>query len=461
MSRVLASCAAVLAIVGASFAAWAPAAASAASAPPSAESLARIEHIVVIVAGGRSFDHLFGLFPGADGVAQASWVQRTQVDHSGLPLPSLPPVYVQGRPSARYPAVLPNGPFRIDAPPVSRRADAVLPSLASSFYRQQQQISGGRNNRFVAMGSAGAWAMGYWDASPTRLWHWAQQYTLADHFFMGAFGSRMLNRQWLVCACTPVDAGAPAALRARLDQDGRLQTTPDSPESVMRGPVQVFDGSVTPDGHVVDVMPQRALPPQTARSIADTLDARGIGWAWYGDRQSSPSPFEAFAGFAPGRAGQAGRAAHLRDEADFAAAVDAGTLPPVVFYEPAGHPARPGAAIDLAQEDARLDAVLTRLHDSALWPGLLVIVTWVDNGGYWDHVPPPTGPGWGDRWGPGTRVPTLLISPLARRGHVDPTAYDTGSILKLITRRFRLQPLPGVRANAGDLTNALDLSAPR
>ena len=71
---------------------------------------------------------------------------------------------------------------------------------------------------------------------------------------------------------------------------------------------------------------------------------------------------------------------------------------------------------------------------------------------------PPAGEGWSDRWGPGTRIPTLVVSPFARKGYVDKTPYDTTSILKLLTRRFALEPLPGVRANAGDLTNAFDFS---
>jgi phospholipase C len=44
---------------------------------------------------------------------------------------------------------------------------------------------------------------------------------------------------------------------------------------------------------------------------------------------------------------------------------------------------------------------------------MLVIVTYDENGGFWDHVAPPTGAGWGDRWGPGTRIPTIVISPFA------------------------------------------------
>ncbi len=102
--------------------------------------------------------------------------------------------------------------------------------------------------------------------------------------------------------------------------------------------------------------------------------------------------------------------------------------------------------------------ILARLKRSPQWPHMAVIVTYDENGGFWDHVPPPSGPGWGDRWGPGTRIPTIIVSPFARRGYVDKTPYDTTSILKLITRRFGLEPLSGVRANAGDMTGAFDFA---
>ena len=83
---------------------------------------------------------------------------------------------------------------------------------------------------------------------------------------------------------------------------------------------------------------------------------------------------------------------------------------------------------------------------------MAVIVTYDENGGFWDHVPPPRG----DRWGPGTRIPAIIVSPFARRGYIDKTPYDTTSIIKFITRRFDLEPLAGVRARAGDLTDALE-----
>ena len=76
-----------------------------------------------------------------------------------------------------------------------------------------------------------------------------------------------------------------------------------------------------------------------------------------------------------------------------------------------------------------------------------MIVTYDENGGFWDHVPPPVT----DHWGPGTRIPTLVISRYARRGFVDHESYDTTSILATIERRFGLRPLTSRDASVNDL----------
>jgi len=464
--------------------------------------LEQIDTIVVIYAENRSFDHLYGAFPGASGIAEASDEQKTQLDHDGRPLATLPPVYEGGKPSPRFPQGLPNGPFRIDAPPVNRRLDEVLPSPIHAYYQNREQINGGRNNMYVAMSNVGAWTMGYFDGSKMKLWKWAQEYTLADHFFMGAFGGSYLNHMWLVCACTPRDPDAPESARARLDDRDKLLKRENSPVSVMQGPVQAFDGRVSPDGHTVNttqppyqpsgIPPASAdkldfadekrhpLPPQREKTVGDTLSARGVSWAWYAggwnaalaDGRTPPErkreviytrgkdnvmfqphhqPFNYFARFAPGTAE---RAEHLKDYDDLVAQIAKGTLPHVVFYKPAGRFNQHPSYTDVTSGDEHIHDLLTKLKNSPQWKRMAVIVTYDENGGYWDHAPPPSGPGWSDRWGPGTRIPTLVISPLAKRGHVDKTIYDTTSVIKLITRRFGLEPLPGVRANAGDLTNA-------
>ncbi len=479
--------------------------------PALAADLSKIENIVVIYAENRGFDHLYGLFPGANGIANATPEQYLQRDHDGKVLPYLSIWDRHGKPDERFAQKLPNAPFRIDASPVNKSADQVLLSPIHAYYHNIEQINGGRNDMFAAMSTVGGYTMGHFDGSSMKLWQWAKEYTLADNFFMGAFGGSYLNHQWLVCACTPVHKDAPEPMRAQLDANGKLEKKPGSP-SAADGAVQTFTaglgGQVSPDGYSVNTtqppyqpsgVPPAAdgsldladvngterlgapLPPQTSKTIGDTLSAKGVTWAWYaggfnaaladGRRaadqpraviytakdgalnfQPHHQPFNYFARFAPGTAD---RKQHLRDGEDLLADIDAGKLPAVTFYKPTGKLNQHPSYTDLMSGDAHIADVLERLKRSPQWARMLVVVTYDENGGFWDHVAPPTGAGWGDRWGPATRVPALVISPLAKRNHVDKTSYDTTSILKLITKRFDLEPLPGVRANAGDLTQAL------
>jgi acid phosphatase len=464
--------------------------------------LDRIEHVIVIYAENRSFDNLYGLFPGANGIANAAPAQYTQVDRDGTPLPHLPPVWKGKDADPAFPRDLPNQPFRIDAPPVNLPLSVKTRDLIHAFYRNQEQINGGRNDRFVAATDAGALVMGYYDGAQLPMWKWAQEYTLADNFFMGAFGGSYLNHVWLICACTPVDRDAPQNQRAQVGADGWLKTKASSAPSVLTAAPEFLSGVVTPDGYSVNttqppyqpsIVPPAAggdprltdpakytLPPQTLTTIGDTLSAKGVSWAWYSgawdaalkDGMQPPQakrvvinyrepggrnfithhqPFNYFARFAPGTSD---RAEHLKDESDLVAGIERGTLPQVVFYKPQGSlNEHPGYA-DVQSGDEHIANLIAKIKASPLWPSTAIIVTYDENGGFWDHVPPPKG----DRWGPGTRIPTMIISPYAKRHHIDHTQYDTTSILKLITRRFDLTPLPGVRAGAGDLTAAFDFS---
>ena len=86
----------------------------------------------------------------------------------------------------------------------------------------------------------------------------------------------------------------------------------------------------------------------------------------------------------------------------------------------------------------------------------MVIVTYDEFGGQWDHVPPPgqgtTTPGPHDQWGPGTRIPALVVSPrLRKKFAVDDTSYDTTSIMATIERRFGLDPVATRDAGVADL----------
>jgi phospholipase C len=483
------------------------------STPPSATSAAdaavqRIENVVVIFAENHSFDNLYGMFPGADGVANATAVQATQLDHDGTPLQELIVFGPDGKPDPRFPR-MPNRPFRIDAPPMNRSIDQLVPSPIHAFFHNQEQINGGTNNLFAAMSQVGGWTMGYYDGSSFKLWQWAREYTLADRFFMGAFGGSYLNHQYLICACAPRHPAAPPSMRVVLDPDGKLTKKPGSPSANV-GAVQVVSaggGQVTPDGFSVNTSqpafqpsgippadgglaeladPKGArgevpVPLQTQRTIGDTLSAKDVPWAWYSGGwnaanaegqlpasvkrrviysrdEGSPmfqphhQPFNYYARFAPGTSD---RAQHLKDGDDFLHDIAAGTLPAVSFYKPAGRYTQHPSYTDVKSGDQHMADLLEKLRAGPQWKNMLIVLTYDENGGYWDHVPPPSGPGFGDRFGPGTRVPALLIGPQVRRGFIDHTSYDTTSILKFVTRRWGLEPLPGVREKTGDLSGAL------
>src|SRR3954463_16776909 len=95
--------------------------------------LARIENVVVIYAENRSFDHMYGFFPGANGIANATEEQKTQLDHDGKPLTQLTTFGADGKPDARFPRV-PNGPFLINSPTVKMAPDKIAPNPIHAFY---------------------------------------------------------------------------------------------------------------------------------------------------------------------------------------------------------------------------------------------------------------------------------------------------------------------------------------
>jgi phospholipase C len=128
----------------------------------------------------------------------------------------------------------------------------------------------------------------------------------------------------------------------------------------------------------------------------------------------------------------------------------------VSFYKPNGSlNEHPGYA-NVMQGDMHLAKMVEKLRASPQWKHMAIIITYDENGGFFDHVAPPKG----DRWGPGSRIPAIIVSPFARRGFVDHTAYDTTSILQFLTKRFKLEPLDGTRVQMGDLSNAFVFGKP-
>jgi acid phosphatase len=138
---------------------------------------------------------------------------------------------------------------------------------------------------------------------------------------------------------------------------------------------------------------------------------------------------------------------------DFFRELATGDFPAVALVKPLGdNNEHPGYSTVVAGQQ-RMAALVKAVQDSSIWPHAVVIVTYDEHGGRWDHVPPPVI----DRWGPGLRVPTVIISPFAKPGAVDHTEYETVSILKFIETRWGLPPLDERDRRANDLAHALDL----
>ncbi len=522
-----------------------------------------VKNVVVIYAENRSFDSLFGKFPGANGLgavlnADGSTTSAyiPQKDRDGTLLATLPPTWGGVTAPGVTPVVtqaqsagLPNAPFSIETA-FKTSANAVLTTatvtrdLIHAFFEHQMQINGGKNDMFAAWSNAGGLVMGTFDYSHSPMFKLAQQYVLADNFFQGAYGGSFLNHQYLICACAPeypnaaTAAAAPTIATLNLDANGKYlpslatrTASPASPASAMTGvPTFAGYGNLTPanyfgdgkyyavntmqppyqpsgnkptgvsgnDALYADTTKPNSLPAQTATTIGDLLSAKNVSWKWYGgawnsavtdgiqapsatrnviyasnsygiastsniDFQAHHQPFNYYSNFDPVTQA-ANRAAHLKDYTDLVADAATGKLPAVTFYKPEGlYNHHPGYT-NLDEGDTKVADLISKLQASPQWKNMVIVVTYDEFGGQWDHVAPPKG----DLLGPGTRIPALVISPMAKKGTVDHTQYDTASVLRLITRVFDLPTLPGVAARdaalkthgaapMGDLTKALDL----
>jgi len=422
---------------------------------------------------------------------------------------------------------LPNQPYRLQTTYSGLDYATITRDLVHRFFENRMQIGNGKNDRFAAFSDAGGLSMGYYDGSGMALWNLAKRYVLADNFFMGAIGGSFLNHQYLICACVPeypnADTDPAAPTIAALDANGDLVLAATSPASAIDGPpVFMLSGNLVPKNYFgdgtfravntmqppyqpsaiayattdashlyADRSKPQTLPPQTEPTIGDQLGAKGVSWKWYagayrqtltaatGDRVGFPQPstagavpnyqfhhhpFNYYQGFDP-VTGAAAREAHLKDYSDLVADINAGALPQVVFYKPQGDLNQHPGYASVSAGDQHIADLIAKLEASPQFKRMIIVVAYDENGGWWDHVVPPTG----DKAGPGMRIPAIIISPYAKAGTVDHTQYDTASILRLIARRFDLPTLPGVKrrddglvANGGramgDLTQALDLT---
>lgn len=412
------------------------------------EGIKQINHIVVVYMENHSFDNLYGEFKGANGIKNAIKGNYVQVDKEGKPYKYLPEIPRNNS----FPTNLPNKLFNIDQYVPN---DKKTPDVTHRFYHNILQINDGKMDKFAAYNQSKGLAMGYYSTEKLPLYQFARDYTLCDNFFQSVYGGSYFNHVYLISAAVPVWPDAPKSMVAKVDANGKM----------------VKDGEVSPDGYVVNHILSRnkpyppksdtnkLLPSQNMPTIGDRLSEKNISWAWYSEGWDDAvagrknnfaynhEPFLYFDNYKPGTEGRK----HMKDQNDFIKAAKEGTLPAVSFVKPGGgNDEHPGGSAVYSSEQLAVNLINDVLNGPN-GKDALVILTYDEFGGFFDHVNPPKI----DRWGPGSRIPAIIIGPFAKKGHVDHTQYETVSILSFIEKRWGIEPLAERDKNASPLKNAL------
>jgi acid phosphatase len=387
--------------------------------------------------------------------------------------------------------------------------------IVHRFYQEQYQLNNGNQNRYTTGSDAVGLTQGYYNTQALPIYKYLHQenhpnYAIADNFFQAAFGGSFLNHQWLIAAATPTYPGASAGLHSIIDSNGMPNNYPlyNATGAVRDTPVTQACPSAVPgracgDYAINTIQPtyqptsssSTKLPPQTGTTIGDELTSAGVSWAWYSggwsnaagvvngpgwtngvaactDPNSFPNPswpycpnkvfqfhhqpFNYYANYAPGMPGRS----HLQDEQAFLGLAQSSAtkckLNSVSFVKPIGlENEHPGYTSETSGSNHLVDLLKT-IQSSACRKDTMVVVTYDEFGGQWDHVAPPgqggtAGPH--DLWGPGTRIPALIIAPrLSGNFVVDSAQHDTTSILATIEHRFDLTPLSTRDAAVKDLS---------
>jgi phospholipase C len=356
-----------------------------------------IKHFLVLMQSGHSFDNYFGTYPGADGIPAGACVPVT------TPAPSSTECVK---------------PFPI--------AGQALADLGPSQTLHAAEYDGGKMDGFVSafarLSGVGNQAMGYYGAQDIPYyWNVADNYVLFDRLFTSAAGGSLWNHMFWVTG------------------------TPGNPQTDALDPAG-FD----------------AVP-----TIFDELQKAGVSWKFYaqnyrpeitfrnpGDSAASTQlvriPLLNYNRFLDDPALKS----HIVDITQYYKDAKNGTLPAVSFMVPSGSGEHPPSSIPAGERF--VSSLVNALMLSPNWNTSAFMWTYDDWGGWYDHVAPPAV----DSYGYGFRSPALLVSPYARKGHVDDTTLDFTSELKFIENNWGVPPLATRDKAAKDITSAFDFTAP-
>lgn len=347
-----------------------------------------INRVIVLVLQNHSFDSLYATFPGV-------------MD----PLVSSSPGYSQASPTGgTVTPYLLTDPFPADMP------------HGYTFYLNS--IDGGKMDGFATTEGTTV-SMGHYDntvSGDDTFWTYAQNWALADNFFMPEIGTEPNLALMMV-------SGA--------DTGNQFGIQP------IYGPCNKQDPAAV------------AL---TNKNLGDEMNAAHVTWGWFhedygvcGQYVATENPFQYFT--------STQNTSNLQDITNFYAQLDGGTLPSVSFVNPGGgHNCHPGNdAITTCA--AYFDKLMQRIQASPEWPNVAVIVYFDEGGGFYDHVPPPTVGGISD----GVRIPMMVLSPYAKTGYISHVQMDNVSILRFIQWNWSLPSLNARNAAPGPTVEMRDM----
>jgi phospholipase C len=378
----------------------------------------RIDHVVFIVKENRTFDHLFGQFPGADGVEEGR-----RCDGSIVPL---------------------------------ARADDDAPGPKHSFLSGILAINGGRMNCFDHL-EGGEEDQSYVQYDPDQIpnyWRYAEEFTLGDRFFSSSYGPTWVEHFWVIASQSDryVDVE-----REIVGSDGVKGGYCDDPEErILSFPhltdheeKRVFRMEEQPDTEGIEALFIERWPCGNVRTMLDLLEEASIPWAYYGSEEPYRDVLRAIPHI---RYGPMWR--DVRDISELIGDIRRDRLPAVSWViPPIDESDHPDYAALCPGENWTV-RVLSEIMRSPAWGRTVVFLTWDDFGGFYDHVPPPHL----DIYGYGPRVPLLVISPYAKRGFVFHETSDFSSVLRFIEKLHGLPALTARDRQANDLFGTLDLT---
>jgi phospholipase C len=353
-----------------------------------------IQHFVVLMQENHTFDNYFGTYPGANGIPQGTCMPVNPLDKKNTEC--IEPFHIGDRP---------------------------IDDLDHSLSTFNFQYNDGKMNGFVyalnQRNQNGAMAMGYYDDRDLPYyWNLADEYVLFDNFFSSDHGGSFANHMYWASA------------------------HPGGDEFAKNGYADI-------------------------ETIFDRLEERGVSWKFYVQNYDPQITYRALSQISGNRASQViwvpllnidrfiddpKLASHIVDLNQYFVDLENGTLPEVAYIAPSGASEHPPGSIRSGQKFVK--SLIQALMRSDSWDSSAFLLLYDDWGGWYDHVAPPQV----DKNGYGMRVPALLISSYARRGHIDSTLLDFTSVLKFIEENWDIKPLAARDAQAKSFMSAFDFS---